>query len=114
MSNSVVFHGWSGVAYEYFIMEQGIDTPMVTSAGNYAFAVRLATGALYPVYFGVADNLNGRVSRSHERWAEAIRLGAYMVLAHTTPGGERARLAEERDLIARYNPRLNVQHRTLG
>jgi len=36
------------------------------------------------------------------------------VLAHVNYGGEFARRAEERDLIARYNPVLNVKHRTYG
>jgi hypothetical protein len=33
-------------------------------------------------------------------------------MTHTTPAGEYVRLAEEGDLIARWNPPLNVQHRT--
>jgi hypothetical protein len=35
-------------------------------------------------------------------------------MGHTTPAGEQARLAEERDLIERWNAPLNKQHRTTG
>jgi hypothetical protein len=35
-------------------------------------------------------------------------------MAHTTPSGEQARLDEERDLIAQWNPPLNVQHRKVS
>jgi hypothetical protein len=35
-------------------------------------------------------------------------------MAHTTPAGVLARCGEEQDLIAEWNPALNVQHRTTG
>jgi hypothetical protein len=34
------------------------------------------------------------------------------IFGHVTAGGEDARKREERDLIAAYNPPMNVQHRT--
>jgi hypothetical protein len=60
-----------------------------------------------------SENLKERIPR-HECWPEAVRLGATHVLAHTTPAGEQVRCAEEQDLIALWNPPLNVQHRTTG
>jgi len=44
----------------------------------------------------------------------ASALGAEAIVAHSTPGGALARLAEERDLIRHWNPVLNQQHRTAG
>jgi len=35
-------------------------------------------------------------------------------MSHTTPNGEQARLAEERDLIAKWSPTLNTQHRKVS
>jgi hypothetical protein len=36
------------------------------------------------------------------------------VMAHKTDGGEKTRLDEERDLIQRWHPPLNVQHRKVS
>jgi hypothetical protein len=63
------------------------------------------------VYIGEADNIKTRMS-SHDRWLDAVALGATHVLAHLNFGSVEARKAEERDLIAHYNPSLNAQHRT--
>jgi hypothetical protein len=73
------------------------------------FVKRLANGKWLPVYIGEGISLQGRIP-NHERWAEARRLGASDVMSHTTPSGEKARLAEERDLIEHWKPSLNVQH----
>ncbi|WP_164934920.1 hypothetical protein [Bradyrhizobium zhanjiangense] len=45
---------------------------------------------------------------------DAIRAGAVVLVAHTTPGGEQVRLAEEKDLVSVWNPVLNTHHRTVG
>ena len=55
-----------------------------------------------------------RLLQSHECWSEALRLGATHVMTHTTPVGAHARYDEEADLIARWNPPMNVHHRTTG
>lgn len=105
---TIKWPGQSGKTYEYWIYAPG--TAFVSKGGNYGFAKRLANGNFVPLYFGQADNLGSRLS-SHERWPDAIRLGATHMMAHTTPAGEKARLDEERDLIQRWDPPLNVQHR---
>jgi hypothetical protein len=103
--------GKSGKLYRYWL--QTDVGRLLAVGGNYVFLKQLPNGNFVPVYFGQAEDLNDRLP-GHERWAEAVRLGATHVAAHTTPAGEQARLDEERDLIERWNPPLNVQHRTTG
>lgn len=107
--------GISGKSYRYF----KVDNPRSATAlqavpGNYAFLKKLPNGTSYEaLYIGQADNVQARLP-NHERWNDALRAGATLVVAHSTQGGEAARLAEERDLIAKWNPPLNVHHRTTG
>jgi hypothetical protein len=110
MSFTVDWIGASGTTYRYWNLEDITAAGVQAVAGNYAFVKQLANGNYTPLYFGVADDLRARLP-SHERMAEAVRLGATHVMAHSTPSGEQARLAEERDLIQYWNPPLNVQHR---
>jgi len=116
MSDAIVvdWQGQSGKKYRYWVLA----TPKVGSSiqdvgGNYCFAKQLPNGNFTPLYFGIADDLRVRIP-GHELWEEAIRLGATHVMGHTTPDGDAARRAEERDLIAYWNPPLNIQHRTVG
>jgi hypothetical protein len=115
MSNPFIYlTGASGTSYPYY----KLDAPRVASsikaiAGNYVFLKRLANGNYLPVYVGQADNLQARLP-THERFDDAVRAGASVVVAHSTPNGEPARLAEERDLIQKWNPALNTHHRTMG
>jgi len=83
------------------------------AGGNYAFVRQLPNGQFVPIYFGQTSSLADRLP-GHEAWPRAQRLGATHVMAHATPAGEQARLAEEADLIAFWNPPLNVQGRTTG
>jgi hypothetical protein len=62
------------------------------------------------LYAGQCDSYKNRL-RDHEVWPSAVALGATHVLAHVNANAL-ARLAEERDLIRRWNPPLNQQHRT--
>jgi hypothetical protein len=103
-----------GKSYRYW----RLDTPrnaaaILDAAGNYAFLRQLSNGNWLPVYIGQADSLRERLP-NHERWDDAIRAGASLVVAHTTPAGLMVRLAEEKDLIEKWNPVLNVHHRTTG
>ena len=52
---------------------------------------------------GITGDLSQRLP-GHDMWSAAVRLGATHIQAHTTPAGEQARLDEEEDLIARWNP----------
>lgn len=98
----------SSLQYPYWYVEA--HERLLSVGGNYIFA-RLFGGRLYPIYIGEGINLYTRI-HGHERLQEIIRHGATHLMTHTTPAGETARLREERDLIARWNPPLNVHHRS--
>ncbi|MDE2334714.1 MAG: hypothetical protein KGK10_09275 [Rhodospirillales bacterium] len=106
--------GISGQVYTYTEFSPGADWNDI--AGNYAFAkigTLLTDNASATIlYLGQADSFKSRFS-NHEAWAPAVQhYNANAVLARVNPNGEAARKAEEKDLIARYNPPLNTQHRT--
>jgi excinuclease UvrABC nuclease subunit len=113
MTNNETVHwpGASGRTYEYWFLD--LHGSIKSEPGNYMFVRRLPNGNFSPLYIGQADNLASRIP-NHERLADARRAGATHVMAHTTQGGEAARLAEERDLIQRWQPQLNVQHRRVN
>lgn len=113
MATSIDLPGLSGRSYRYFFLASIAADSVKTDPGNYLFAQPLSNGKVKVLYFGQADNLSRRLS-THDRWDEARRAGATQVYAHVTQGGEAARCAEEKDLIQRWDPPLNVQHRRVG
>ena len=62
-----------------------------------------------PVYVGQADSIRDRLA-NHDRWDEARRLGATHIHAKAV-SHEGSRLLIERELIQRFQPELNVQHK---
>lgn len=114
MSETTVdWPGRSGSTYRYWTLQSIEASSIKDEPGNYVFAKQIANGNFVPLYFGQAASLKARLP-NHDVWPLAVRRGATHVMAHTTPAGEKARLDEERDLIERWNPELNVQHRTTG
>jgi hypothetical protein len=113
MSFTVDWMGQSGTSYRYWSLDNITAAGILAVEGNYVFAKQLPNGNFVPLYFGVADDLRARIP-GHEKWVEALLLGATHVMGHSTPAGEPARLAEERDLIQYWHPPLNVQHRQIG
>lgn len=114
MSNDTVdWPGLSGKTYRHWNLSSLAASDIKDEPGNYAFAKRQPDGSYVPLYFGQASSLRDRLP-NHEVWPAAVKRGATHVLAHTTQGGEKVRLDEERDLIQRWNPALNTQHRTTG
>lgn len=111
MADTVSWPGASGNIYKYWFHD--LSSPIKAEAGNYMFVKRLPSGNYVPVYIGQCDDLRNRCVK-HERMADAIAAGATHFMAHTTPAGEHARLAEERDLIQKWSPMLNVHHRQAG
>ncbi len=109
MADYIDWPGNSGATYRYWFLSSTASEAIKAEGGNYMFVTRLPNGNWLPRYIGQADNLSRRIS-GHERLPDAIRAGATHVMAHTTPGGEAARLREERDLILRWKPTLNTQH----
>lgn len=110
MADYIDWPGKSGKLYRYWFVQSVSANGLSATGGNYLFVKKLQTNTLVPVYIGQADDLSKRLP-SHERWGEAARSGASFIMAHTTPAGEGARLAEERDLIEKWDPLLNTHFR---
>jgi hypothetical protein len=72
--------------------------------------VRFANQVWEPLYVGIADDLHTRLT-GHERWAEAVKLGATHLVAQGL-AALAARQKAEQDLIGYWNPPLNTHHRT--
>lgn len=101
---------WAGKSGPYRYWFSNLTDSFKKEAGNYMFVKQLANGNWLPVYIGQADDLSARLP-NHERLADAKRAGASHLMTHTTPAGEQARLAEEKDLIEFWKPVLNTQHK---
>ena len=76
--------------------------------GLYMFC-KYQLGSWVPVYVGQAASLKNRLC-GHDRWDEAVRLGATTVHAIVVHRQDERDL-HERALIQHFNPTLNVQHR---
>lgn len=109
MADFIDWQGQSGAFYRYVFMDMSL--PFNEVAVNYGFVKAMGNDQFRVLYFGETDNAHDRITPRHEKWAAALALGMTHVIAHTTQGGEAARCAEERDLIARCRPILNVQHK---
>ena len=77
--------------------------------GVYVFAGINEQNQWFPLYIGQSESLAARLP-THERWSEAVQRGATHVHAMAVPL-EANRLAIESDLIQRFDPPLNRQHR---
>lgn len=107
MTDTIDWPGKSG-SYRYWFLATPVTAANIqATAGNYMF-VRPVTAGWVPVYIGIAENLQDRLP-NHERWAEAVKLGATRVMGHTQADAAK-RKAEEKDLISHWNPALNTQH----
>lgn len=96
--------------YTYQVCDPAL--PWATSGGCYVFARK--EGNLFRILsVGKCDSFKSRpMPPGHECWSDAIRKhGATHVLARQVLT-EAERVAEEQDLIAAYNPPMNVHHRT--
>jgi hypothetical protein len=111
----VSLNGLSGRRYPFLLAD--MERPFNRVPGLYAFGswqgpLSLLAGVTFaPAYIGQASDLEARL-RCHEVWPIAQRSGASVALALRWDGSEASRLEAERDLIGRYNPRLNTQGRT--
>ena len=78
-------------------------------AGIYIFAYRSGPTNWIALYVGQTDDFSSRMP-SHDRWDEAVRLGASHIHALVIPlAANRDRL--EKMLIQTLQPSMNVQHR---
>jgi excinuclease UvrABC nuclease subunit len=103
MTNTINWQGNSGRTYKYWIYP--IDSSFKSEPGNYLFAKETSPRTWRPVYIGQAKNLDDRLD-NHNKEACAKRNGATHIHAHLNHSKE-ARLAEESDLIKKWNPACN-------
>lgn len=97
---------WGG--YEFMMYEMATTT-WNDVGGIYIFAGPAQNGRWNAYYIGKCDSFKNRCP-NHERWNEAIRLGATHVHALVVPL-EANRQAIEQQLIAACQPPLNTHHR---
>lgn len=96
---------WSGYSFTIYDPATGWNA----KGGVYISAGLAPNGRWNGYYIGITDNFQSRLP-NHERWAEAVRLGATHVHALVVRL-QASREAIERQLIAAHGPPLNTQHR---
>lgn len=105
---SETWGGLGGTLYRFWFYDHSLDG-LGSQSGVYMF-VRRVNNVWQPVYVGIADDLLDRLT-NHERWSEAVALGATTVVAQAQALAD-ARQTAERNLIGLWNPELNTHHRT--
>ncbi len=103
---TIMWPGASRKEYEYWIDD--MNSSFKDEPGNYIFAKETSPGRWTPIYIGETESLKDRLS-NHEKLPCVKRYGGTHIHAHTTPGGEKARKAEEADLLAKWDPPCNKQ-----
>jgi predicted GIY-YIG superfamily endonuclease len=103
-SREIDWQGISGKTYHYWIHE--LNTLFKEVPGNYIFARETKPRTFTPIYIGQTSNLNERFENHHKM--PCIRKnGATHIHTHTSSSTETARLAEEQDLINKWNTACN-------
>ncbi len=105
---TIKWTGQSGQEYLYYIYR--IADRLKHEGGNYIFAEETSPGRWAPRYIGQTEDLNDRLD-DHEKEACAKRHGATHIHAHLNTN-KQARLAEEKDLILKWQPPCNDQYVT--
>ena len=101
---AVEWPGKSGKTYAYLVYEFG--TTFKQSPGNYIFAKETEPNTLTPFYIGQTGDLSERFDNHHKM--PCIRLyGATHICTHKSSDDESVRMAEESDLIKKWNPVCN-------
>jgi hypothetical protein len=96
---------WGG--HEFHVLLK--DAAWSDVGGIYIFTGVNAQNQWYPLYIGQAVSLAERLP-THERWQEAVKLGATHVHAAAIPlAADRDRI--EKALIGQFQPRLNDHHK---
>ncbi|MPZ35591.1 MAG: hypothetical protein GEV13_32290 [Rhodospirillales bacterium] len=92
---SLVWSGLGGTKHRFWFVDLSL-TRLISQPGVYMF-VRWANQVWEPLYIGIADDLPDRLT-GHERWAEAVKLGATHLVAQGL-AAPAARQKAEQDLI---------------
>ena len=103
-SGTINWPGASGESYTYHISKRGAS--FKAAPGNYIFAKETSPGRWTPIYIGQTENLHDRLD-GHNEEPCADRNGATHIHTHLNTAGKQARLAEETDLIQRWEPPCN-------
>jgi hypothetical protein len=107
------FQGQSNRLYTYYVTP--LFTDYVNQSGNYAICRDNFDGTFYVYYFGETDDLGRRHNGGkHEKLAKALKLGATHILTHLNGNGFASRYNEERDLVERFKPPLNIEHNPMA
>ena len=101
---TIMWKGASGTEYKYWI--HPLPPNFKPEAGNYIFAEETKPGTYKPIYIGETGDLSERFD-DHHALPCIEREGATHIHAHTTPGRDQIRRAEESDLIANCDPPCN-------
>ncbi|MBI3931331.1 MAG: GIY-YIG nuclease family protein [Chloroflexi bacterium] len=96
--------GKSGKKYHYWIYDLGTKHDPVPA--NYVFTKETEQGTFRPIYIGQTSDISERFD-NHHKWLCIVKNGATHVCTHKSSVDEKARLAEEGDLIKNYNPVCN-------
>ena len=97
---------WGGRTFNIWPLSQ----PLSYFAGVYIYS-RLINNLHYAVYVGQSDGVGRRI-REHQQDDPQIAMSSHHLHCLTVNDGERIRMQVEQNLIATYNPPLNVVHRT--
>lgn len=106
---SIIWTGKTGVMYRYWLANVGAafdDAP-----GNFMLLRETTPGQYAPVYVGEAESLEHALNSidADPAVTAALEAGATKVCSHETVGGEVGRRIEARDLIAAYDPPVNLR-----
>jgi len=101
---TITWGGKSGKEYKYWIYD--IGTTFTEVPGNYVFAKKAETGKFRPIYAGETEDLSARFD-NHHKMPCIKENGATHICVHRNDDGEKARKAEEQDIIAQWHPICN-------
>lgn len=105
---TIQWEGRSGTRYTYWIYPRGTKFND-GQPGNYIHSKETRPGFWAPVYIGQSKDLNVRLA-NHENRECVDSHGATHIHVHLNTACEEARLAEEKDLILKWQPACNTQH----
>jgi hypothetical protein len=104
---AIEWTGKSGTAYRYYIWPRGANVDG-GPPGNFIHVKETEHGVLAPVFIGQTEDVNRRlVSAEIQECVNSA--GATQLHLHANYKGEQARLEEEADLMARWQPACNAQ-----
>ena len=103
-NHEIIWKGASGTGYKYWIYP--INTTFGAGPGNYIFAKETQPNTYAPIYIGQTADLSERFD-GHHKMSCIKQKGATHIHVHTSSAKEEERIAEETDLIHKWNPPCN-------